>query len=134
MNTQPHKQLRKCRWLSLFWLAALTANTHAAAVDDGWRVSVPLYLVAGSYLHSNGISTDTYQGVIAAAEVVLSSPARPYSVGLFAAHFYSEDRQQDGTALTGGLFEHGIRNWDSSLYLVNYDAPDASPLWKLKQS
>ena len=130
MNTQIHRQSRKSGWLGLLGLAAMMANTLAVAADDGWRVSVPLYLTAGSYFHSNGVSTESYQGVVAAAEVVLTSPVHPYSAGFFVARFYSEDRRHDGTALAGGLFEHGIRRWDSSLYVVNYDAPDASPLWK----
>ncbi len=130
MDTHGQKHLGKRASLSLFWLAALTASAPAAALDDGWRVSVPLYLTAGSYFQSDGVSTDSYQGVVAAAEVVFSSPLRAYSAGFFAAHFFSADRSHDGTALAGGLFEHGIRNWDSSLYVVNYDAPDASPLWK----
>ena len=130
MNIQKRKTAVNCRCLGLFWLAVMTASAPAAAADDGWRVSVPLYLVAGTYYHSNGVSADTYQGVVASAEIVLSSPIHPYSAGVFVAQFLSADRNYDRTSLAGGLFEHGIRNWDSSLYLVNYDAPDASPLWK----
>ncbi len=130
MITQVREMAMKRGCLGLIWLGAFAANAPAIAADDGWRVSVPLYLTAGSYFHSNGVSTDTYQGVVASAEIVLSSPAHPYTTGVFVAQFFSDDRRQDGTVLAGGLFEHEIRNWDSSLYVFNYDAPDAKPLWE----
>lgn len=128
MNTQARTRAIKRKLLGLLWLAALTANSQAA--DDGWRVSVPLYLAAGAYYHSDGVSADTHQAVIASAEMVLSSPAHPYSAGFFVGHLYSGDRSQKGAALAGGLFKHQLRNWDTSVYIVNYDAPDASQRWK----
>ena len=118
MKTRTLKKAIQSSWLGLLGLAVLTANVHAATVDNGWRVSVPLYLTAGSYFHSNGVSTDTFHSVVASAEIVLSSPLHPYSAGFFVAHLYSrigattERHWQEACLSTG--FATGTRRCMSS--------------------
>ncbi len=116
--------------LALLGVIATVANTRADSADSRWQVSFPVYLSAGAYYQSDGETTDTFQAVAGSAEVLFSSQAHPYSVGLFVGQVYSPDGRQNGAIFAGGLFEHQLRGWDTTANLFNYDARDAKAHWK----
>jgi len=118
-NSRPTLKSR----LLLLWLATMATTAQA-------DVTFPLYLTAGSYYQSDGETTDTFQAVAASAEILLSSPVSPWSAGLFVGRLYSQDSQQDGAVVAGGLVEHQISVWDTTVSLVNYNPPGDSGQWK----
>ena len=116
--------------IALLGVIATAGNAHADSVDSRWQVSFPIYLSAGAYYQSDGETTDTFQAVAGSAEVLFSSQAHPYSVGLFVGQVYSPDGRQNGAIFAGGLFEHQLRAWDTTASLFNFDSRGASGLWK----
>jgi len=115
--------------IALFGIIATAGNAYADSADARWQVSFPVYLSAGAYYQSDGETTDTFQAVAGSAEVLFSSRAHPYSVGLFVGRVYSPDGRQNGAIFAGGLFEHQLRGWDTTASLFNYDSRGASGLW-----
>lgn len=113
----------------LLWVTGLSADVHADSVDDGWQVSVPLYLTASAFYQKKGESTVAYESVAASVEVQLASHARPYSAGLFFDYQFSPDPRFDGTVTVGGLFKYRFYNWDTTTYLVYDKAPRAPSEW-----
>ena len=113
---------------ALLGVIATAANAESAA--SRWHVSFPVYLSAGAYYQSDGETTDTFQAVAGSAEVLFSSQAHPYSIGLFVGQVYSPDDRRNGAVFGGGLFEHQLRSWDTTASLFNYDSRGADRLWK----
>ena len=116
--------------IALFGIIATAGNAYADSADARWQVSFPVYLSAGAYYQSDGETTDTFQAVAGSAEVLFSSQAHPYSIGLFVGQVYSPAGRQNGAIFAGGLFEHQLRAWDTTASLFNYDARDAKANWK----
>ncbi len=116
--------------IALLGVIATAGNAHADSAESRWQVSFPVYLSAGAYYQSNGETTNTFQAVAGSAEVLFSSQAHPYSVGLFVGQVYSPDDRQNGAIFAGGLFEHQLRSWDTTASLFNYDSRGANGLWK----
>ncbi len=116
--------------IALLGIIATAGNAHADSAASRWQVSFPVYLSAGAYYQSDGETTDTFQAVAGSAEVLFSSQAYPYSVGLFVGQVYSPDGRQNGAIFAGGLFEHELRNWDSAVSMFRYDARNAKAHWK----
>ena len=116
--------------IALLGVIATAGNAHADSADSRWQVSFPVYLSAGAYYQSDGETTDTFQAVAGSAELLFSSQAHPYSVGLFVGQVYSPDGRQNGAIFAGGLFEYQLRGWDTTASLFNYDSRDAKANWK----
>jgi len=116
--------------LALLGVIATTAHARADSAASRWQVSFPVYLSAGAYYQSDGETIDTFQAVTGSAEVLFSSQARPYSVGLFVGQVYSPYSRQNGAIFAGGSYEHQLRGWDTTASLFNYDARDAKANWK----
>ena len=113
--------------IALFLLIIIAADANAR--DEHWRVSVPLYLTAGAYYHSNGISSGSFNSVNASAELLLSSSARPFEAALFAEYSYSPDARQNGTTNIGVFVKHYYGNWDTTAYVFEHNAAEAARLW-----
>ncbi len=123
MSIKKHRRPTLKGRLVLLWLATMATTAQA-------DVTFPLYLSAGSYYQSDGETANTFQAVTASAEVLLSSPVSPWSTGLFVGRVYSQDSEQDGAVFAGGLVEHQISVWDTTVSLINYDPPGDTGRWK----
>jgi len=128
MSKQIHKGSRARTVLNiacfgLLWLTLSASTARATATEDNWQLSVPVYLAAGSHYYTSSGTTGTFNSISAYVEAVLSSPARPYSVGMFVDYSYSSDRRNDGTVNAGGLIEYEFDNWDTNAYLFTNRSP-----------
>ena len=123
MSIKKHRRPTLKGRVVLLWLATMATTAQA-------DVTFPLYLSAGTYYQSDGETANTFQAVAASAEILLSSPVSPWSTGLFVGRVYSQDSEQDGAVFAGGLVEHQISVWDTTVSLINYDPPGDTGQWK----
>ncbi len=114
---------------ALLLLSLADSQARADAPDDGWQLSIPLYLSAGAYIISSNSGSDSFNSLNGSAELLLSSPRQPVSAALFVDYHYSPDEQYNGIFNTGGYAKYqGIR-WDITAALFNHDGPASSDLW-----
>ena len=129
MNTRKARRIA-CLWgLALFGLPVLIAEASAESTDNDWQLSVPLYLQGGAYYRRTGDANVTFEALAANLELLLSSPIRSYSVGLFVnSRISSDDRYNDAVNL-GGFLDYRADRWDSSTYLFRNQSRGAPGLW-----
>ena len=121
-----------CLWaLALFGLPALLVEASAEPPENDWQLNVPLYLKGGAYFQQNGDANVSYEVLAANLELLLSSPVRRYSFGLFVNQRFSPDSRINGTVNLGGLFQFKTNHWDTSTYLFKNKSPHAPGLWVL---
>ena len=129
MNTQRACRI-SCLWvLVLFGLPVLIVEASAETADRGWQVDVPLYVKGGAYFLQKGDASVTHEALAANLELLLSSPIRPYSFGLFFNSRLSPDSRYNGTLNLGGFFEYRADRWDTSTYLFRNQSRGAPRLW-----
>ena len=81
---------------ALLILSLADSVARADTADSTWQISVPAYLSAGAYHLSRGTVSHSFNSVNASAEILISSPDRPYSAALFVDYHYSPDEQFNG--------------------------------------
>lgn len=119
-----------CVWVfALFGLPALIVEASAESDGNDWQLSVPLYLKGGAFFQQKGDARATYQALVANLEFALSSPIRPYSVGLFVNQRFSPDNRFDGAVNLGGLFRYKATQWDTSTYVFKSESRGGPGLW-----
>ncbi len=119
-----------CLWaIALFGLSALIVEASAESADNNWQLSVPLYLQGGAYFRQKGDASVTHEALAANLELLLSSPIRPYSVGLFFNSRISPDNRYSGAVNLGGFLEYRADRWDTSTYLFRNQSRGAPGLW-----
>ena len=129
MNTRRARRI-VCLWgLALFGLPALIVEASAESADSDWQLSVPLYLQGGAYFRQEGDASVSYEVLAANLELLLSSPIRPYSVGLFINQRISPDSRYSGALNLGGFLEYRADRWDTSTYLFRNQSRGAPGLW-----
>jgi hypothetical protein len=129
MNTRRARRIA-CLWgLALFGLPVLIVEASAESADSDWQLSVPLYLQGGAYFRQKGDASVTFEALAANLELLLSSPIRPYSVGLFFNSRISPDSRYNGTLNLGGFLEYRADRWDTSTYLFRNQSRGAPGLW-----
>ena len=128
-STQAAATVARSVGLGLFWLTLLAANVRADSPHEGWQIDVPLYLTAGSHYYTSGNASGAFNFVTASVEAILSSPARPYSAGLFVDYSYSTDSRHDGSVNAGALFEYEKNNWDTNTFVFASKSPGAPSIW-----
>ncbi len=129
MNTRRARRIA-CLWgLALFGLPVLIVEASAESADSDWQLSVPLHLQGGAYFRQKGDASVTFEALAANLELLLSSPIRPYSVGLFFNSRISPDSRYNGTLNLGGFLEYRADRWDTSTYLFRNQSRGARGLW-----
>ena len=119
-----------CLWgLALFGFPALFVEAAAESADNDWQLSVPLYLQGGTYFRQKGDINVTFEALAANLELLLSSPIRPYSIGLFFNSRISPDSRYNGAVNLGGFLEYRSGRWDTSTYLFRNQSRGAPCLW-----
>jgi hypothetical protein len=119
-----------CLWgLALFGLPVLIVEAAAESADSDWQLSIPLYLNGGAYFQQKGDASVTHEALAANLELLLSSPMRPYSVGLFFNSRISPDSRYNGVVNLGGFLEYRADRWDTSTYLFRNQSRGAPGLW-----
>jgi hypothetical protein len=128
-SSRTTERIATAAFIFLLCLSLLSSQSRAETADNAWDVSLPLYLTAGGYHYSNGVSSDTFSSVNATAEVLISSSAHPYSAAVFVDYHYSDEARQDGITNIGAFVKHHYRRWDATAYLFEHNAPEADGLW-----
>ena len=129
MNTRRARRIA-CLWgLALFGLPVLIVEASAESADSDWKLSVPLYVQGGAYFRQNGDASVTFEALAANLELLLSSPIRPYSVGLFFNSRISPDNRYSGAVNLGGFLEYRADRWDTSTYLFRNQSRGAPGIW-----
>ena len=119
-----------CLWgFAVLGLFALMVEALAESDDNDWQLSVPLHLKGGAFFQQKGDARATYEALAANLEFVLSSPIRPYSVGLFVNQRFSPDNRFDGAVNFGGLFRYKASQWDTSTYVFKSESRGGPGLW-----
>jgi len=127
MRTQ--KQIAVLIFVALLGLTLADSIARAETATDGWQVSIPAYLSAGAYYLTGNNGSHSFSSANAAAEILLSSPERPYSAALFVDYHYSPDEHYNGILNAGAYAKYqGIR-WDTTAALFNHDGPESSDIW-----
>ena len=129
MNTQKARRIASLWGLALFGLPVLIVEASAETADRGWQVDVPLYVKGGAYFQQKGDAIVTHEALAANLELLLSSPIRPYSFGLFFNSRISPDNRHSGAVNLGGFFEFRADRWDTSTYLFRNQSRGAPGLW-----
>ena len=114
---------------ALLILSLADSVARADTADSTWQISVPAYLSAGAYHLSRGTVFHSFNSVNASAEILISSPDRPYLAALFVDYHYSPDEQFNGIFNTGSYVKYQGSRWDTTAALFNHDGPEASDLW-----
>ncbi len=129
MNTRRARRIA-CLWgLALFGLPVLIVEASAESADNDWQLSVPFYLQGGAYFSQKGDASVTFEALAANLELLLSSPIRPYSVGLFFNQRISPDNRYNGALNLGGFLDYRANRWDTSTYLFRNQSRGAPGLW-----
>ena len=129
MNARRARRIA-CLWgLALFGLPVLMVDVSAQSADNDWQLSVPLYLQGGAYFRQKGDASVTFEALAANLELLLSSPIRSYSVGLFFNHRTSPDSRYNGAVNLGGFLEYRADRWDTSTYLFRNQSRGVPGLW-----
>ncbi len=129
MNTRRTRRIA-CLWgLALFGLPVLIAEASAESTDNDWQLSVPLYLQGGAYYRRKGDASVTFEALAANLELLLSSPIRSYSVGLFINSRISSDDRYNGAVNLGGFLDYRADRWDTSTYLFRNQSRGAPGVW-----
>ena len=129
MNTQKARRIASLWGLALFGLPVLIVEASAETADRGWQVDVPLYVKGSAYFQQKGDAIVTHEALAANLELLLSSPIRPYSFGLFFNSRISPDNRHSGAVNLGGIFEYRADRWDTSTDLFRNQSRGAPGLW-----
>ena len=113
----------------LLCLTLADSVARAATADDGWQLSMPLYISAGAYYLSGLGHSDSFSSVSAFGELLVSSPASPFSAALFVDYHYSPNEQYNGISNVGGYAKFQGSRWDTTAALFNHDAPSSADIW-----
>lgn len=127
MKTQ--RRIAGLIFVVLLGLSLVDSVARAATADDGWRLSVPLYISAGAYYLSGPGHSDAFSSANASGELVVSSPTSPYSAALFVDYHFSPDKRYNGAFSVGGYAQFQGSRWDTTAALFNHDAPDSADVW-----
>ena len=131
MNIRRARRISCLSALAVFGLSALIVEASAESAESDWQLSVPLYLKGSAYFQQNGDANVSYEVLAANLELLLSSPFRPYSFGLFVNQRISPDSRINGAVNLGGLFQFKTNYWDTSTYLFKNMSPRGPDLWVL---
>ena len=129
MNIRRARRITCLRGLALFGLLALVFDASAESADNDWQLSVPLYLQGGAYFRQKGDASVTFEALTANLELLLSSPIRPYSVGLFFNQRISPDSRYSGAVNLGGFLEYRADRWDTSTYVFRNQSRGGPGVW-----